>query len=992
MPCAHHSSRLASPVFIALLSLFAVPTLHAQVPGEAQHVTFAAQPQSFALATAAQPPTPLWVADDEWPGVALAAQSFADDVHRVTNTTPVLLHCLARHTPRAGRERTAVLIGTIGHSALIDRLIATHKLDVSTIRNHWEMSVTRIVEYPLPGIDRALVIAGADKRGTIFGIYDLSEQIGVSPWYWWADVPVPHHDALYVTPGTYIQPEPAVQYRGIFLNDEEPALGGWVRAKFGGFNHQFYTHVFELLLRLKANFLWPAMWDSAFNEDDPLNPKLADEYGIVMGTSHHEPMMRSQQEWKRHGKGPWDYTTNAAELNDFWRAGVRRNRNYEELTTIGMRGDGDMAMSASTNTKLLESIVADQRKILAEEVNPDVTKVPQVWALYKEVQSYYEAGMRVPDDVTLLWSDDNWGNIRRLPTAEERKRSGGAGVYYHFDYVGDPRNYKWLDTVPITKVWEQMHLAVQYGATREWIVNVGDLKPMEFPISFFLAMARTPERWGLDPQAQSSLDDYTHTWAAEQFGPDHASDIADLLTQYTRYNSRRKPEQLEPDTFSLTDGEADRIDAEWRSLTARAEQLNDTLPAAYRPAFFELVLYPLKASAVVNEMYIDVGRANLFAREGRASANFYAAQAQALFHEDAALSDAYNHQLLNGRWNHMMDQTHIGYIWWQEPPLNAMPAVTEVQPLDHTQMVVVPQGSAPIPEDGKPLALPVFDAANRQTYTIALGNRGTAGYHFTATTSEPWIHLSEMSGEVPSGLHPDAQLQVSIDWAQAPRTTATGTITLTQDETSVRTTVSITARQPAPNVRLIGFIEDNNAVTIDAEHAQQNTPANGLAWRALPGFGLTHSSMESFPVLSPSTLQPSQQPCLAYTFTVFAAAPRSLETILAPTMSFQPGHGLRYAIAIDDQPETIVDAWQHNSLADWSRTVSDGVHKVITPLGPLSAGTHTLHVCRIDPGVVLERFIVYRGLLPGAYLGPRESAFIAPTDHAQSATAATHGR
>jgi hypothetical protein len=275
-----------------------------------------------------------------------------------------------------------VIIGTLGHGKLIDRLAAMHKIDVSAIRGRWETSVTQVVTDPIPGVKRALVIAGADKRGTIFAIYDLSEQIGISPWAWWADVPVQHQDNLFVDAGPYFQAEPAVKYRGIFLNDEAPSLSGWVQEKFGGFNHHFYEHVFELLLRLKANLLWPAMWGSAFNEDDPLNPKLADEYGIVMGTSHHEPMMRAQQEWKRHGKGPWNYATNAKELDDFWRYGVRRNKNYENLITIGMRGDGDMAMSASTNTALLEQIVATQRTIISEEVNPAVASVPQVWALY----------------------------------------------------------------------------------------------------------------------------------------------------------------------------------------------------------------------------------------------------------------------------------------------------------------------------------------------------------------------------------------------------------------------------------------------------------------------------------------------------------------------------------------------------------------------------------------------------------------------------------
>ncbi len=281
-----------------------------------------------------------------------------------------------------------------------------------------------------------------------------------------------------------VQGEPAVKYRGIFLNDEAPALTGWVKEKYGSYNREFYMKVFELLLRLKGNYLWPAMWNSAFNEDDPLNPKLADEYGIVMGTTHHEPMLRAQQEWKRHGTGPWDYSRNAAELQEFWKAGIERNKRYESIITVGMRGDGDLPMTEESNVALLEKIVAEQRKILAAEMNPDLSQVPQLWALYKEVQEYYEKGMRVPDDVTLLWCDDNWGNIRRLPTEQERKRAGGAGIYYHFDYVGDPRSYKWINTNPIPKVWEQMHLAYEYGATRIWIVNVGDLKRWNFRWSF----------------------------------------------------------------------------------------------------------------------------------------------------------------------------------------------------------------------------------------------------------------------------------------------------------------------------------------------------------------------------------------------------------------------------------------------------------------------------------------------------------------------------
>ena len=363
----------------------------------------------------------IYVDASDYPGVTRAANDLGQDIQRVTGIAPRVRH--------DGSElgATVVIIGTLGKSALIDRLIREHKIDATALQGKWESYLIQTVAQPIPGVSAALVIAGSDKRGTIYGIYEISEQIGVSPWYWWADVPIAHRDALFVKPGRHVQGEAAVKYRGIFLNDEAPALTGWVNEKFGGYKHEFYEKVFELLLRLRANFLWPAMWNSAFNEDDPLNPKLADEYGIVMGTSHHEPMLRAQQEWKRHGKGAWDYSTNGEELREFWSQGIERNKDYESIITLGMRGDGDMPMSEESNVALLEKIVADQRKILAREMNPDLEKIPQSWALYKEVQEYYEKGMRVPDDVTLLWCDDNWGNIRRLPTAEERKRERRRG-------------------------------------------------------------------------------------------------------------------------------------------------------------------------------------------------------------------------------------------------------------------------------------------------------------------------------------------------------------------------------------------------------------------------------------------------------------------------------------------------------------------------------------------------------------------------------------
>jgi hypothetical protein len=315
----------------------------------------------------------------DFPAVIRAAGDLRGDVERVTGVAPALHVGGAIAGP-------VVLVGTIGKSPTIDALARAGKLDVRGVAGRWETFVVQPVDRPMPGVDRALVIAGSDRRGTIFGIYDLSAQIGVSPWHWWADVPVARQTALWVDGGRHTQGEPAVRYRGIFINDEAPALSGWAGATFGGFNHRFYAKVFELILRLKGNYIWPAMWGSAFFADDSANARTADEYGVVIGTSHHEPLLRAHDEWRRFGSGPWDYTKNDSALRAFWRESARRIETNETVVTVGMRGDGDEPMTQGTATALLERIVADQRAILAQATGRDARTIPQVWALYKEVQ------------------------------------------------------------------------------------------------------------------------------------------------------------------------------------------------------------------------------------------------------------------------------------------------------------------------------------------------------------------------------------------------------------------------------------------------------------------------------------------------------------------------------------------------------------------------------------------------------------------------------
>lgn len=608
-----------------------------------------------------------------------AGRNFAADLERVSGRPAALLNRIA------DARGEVVVIAELGRSPVLDDLVARGKLHLDGLQGQWEGYAQAVVDQPWPGVARALVVAGADRRGAVYGTYDVSARIGVSPWAWWADVPVARQADVYLAAGAR-RDQPGVKYRGIFINDEAPALSTWAQARFGGANSAFYAHVFELILRLRGNYLWPAMWPPrAFGADDPRNLALADEMGIVMGTSHHEPMMRAHDEWARFKGGRWDYVKNPGQLREFWRGGVQRMMGradggaFDSLVTIGMRGDGDEPLSEGTAIGLLEGIVQDQRQILADVTRRPAAETPQMWALYKEVQDYYDAGLQVPDDVLLLFADDNWGQIRRLPVKNLQRR-GGYGVYYHFDYVGAPRNYKWLNTNQIEKTWQQMNLAHERGADALWIVNVGDIKPMEFPISFFLDMA-----WSPKAMTPAALAAYPKDWAARTFGAAHAAEIGDLVTRYSQYAARRKPELIDPTTFPLGSASARVLDggdfgrrvAEWEALEARVAQVKARLRADQLDAYFQLVEHPVIALANLYRLHYAAAWNHKLAAAGDARANVFADRAEAAFQRDQAITDQY-HAVSGGKWAGMMLQTHIGYTSWQQPDKNVMPALQRV--------------------------------------------------------------------------------------------------------------------------------------------------------------------------------------------------------------------------------------------------------------------------------------------------------------------------
>jgi hypothetical protein len=911
----------------------------------------------------------------DWPGVLRAAGDLQADIQRVTGVKPAL------ETKRVPAGKTVIIIGTLGKSTLIDSLSKSGKIDTAPIVGKWESFVITTVANPLPNISQALVIAGSDKRGTIYGIYEISGQIGVSPWYWWADVPVKRHEQLFIKAGTHVQGPPAVKYRGIFINDEEPAFGPWAREKFGGVNSKMYVHMFELILRLRGNFLWPAMWGKAFNEDDPLNPNLADEYGIVMSTSHHEPMMRAQEEWTKHkkeyGNGEWNYAANEAGLNAFWTDGMQRNKNFEQVVTIGMRGDGDEPMVKDGDTKdnitLMEHIVDAQRKILARIVNPDVTKVPQVWALYKEVSDYYQDGMRVPDDVTLLWCDDNWGNNRRLPTTGERTRSGGAGIYYHFDYVGGPRSYKWINTNPLPKIWEQMSMAYEYGADRIWVVNVGDLKPMELPIEFFLRLAWNPRALPKD-----KIADFTQCWAEREFGAQHAAAIAGIVSRYAKYNAWRKPELLEPRTFSLVNyQEAERVLAAWNEIVSDAEKINAELPREVRDAFFQIVLYPAKASATVAELYIAAGFNQLYARQKRASANLMARRARALFEEDGHLSNAY-HAINNGKWNHMMAQTRIGFTSWNDPKTNIMPKLTEITVPDEAAMGVSVEGSESAwPGETKPARLPPFDSINRQRYAIEIYKRGATDFSYVVASSQPWVKLSATGGSVGN----DQRIWVGIDWDKAPVGTGNATITIARPGgESVPVQISATRSRSYMRENTDAFGGLTGPTVIIAANASKNIATDAARWEAIPDYGRGPSGMTIFPMTAASVQPPANSPRLEYQVLVPKAGNIHADLITGPTLNVQPGRGVRVAVSFDDAEPQIIDAFEgqgdgsggtHSpAIKDWSTWVKDNARTLKSTHKISNAGVRTLKIWMVDPGVVLEKIIIHTGDVRPGYFGP----------------------
>ena len=1004
-------------------------------------------PGRFTLVVAGKAP-PLVVSSSAYPGVVRVVGDLKDDIDRVTGVAPAI----AMDAVPAGATEV-VLVGTIGKDPLIDQLVATGKLDVSDVTGRWETFVIQPVDAPMPGVARALVVAGSDQRGTIYGAYEISRRIGVSPWYFLDDVPSPHRDALYVNPARYTLGTPAVKYRGIFINDENPQLGLWAPHTYGpglapgfsgGFNSKFYARVFETMLRLRANYLWPAVWGRAFAEDDPQNHAVATQYGIVMGTSHEAPMLRGIEEWNRHpkaygGTGDWRFSINRDAVVAYMRDGVQRmkDQNIEGVVTMGMRGPGDVSLPPEDGIPLIQNLIATQQQMLSDILGSDSHTVPKVWTLYKEVQDWYlrPDGIQVPDDITIVWAEDNWGNLRKLPDQTKSvERPAGYGIYYHFDYVGGPRNYKWVDSALLANVWEQLNLAYTYGVDRVWVANVGDLKNDEIPAEFLLDYAWAPERW-----PATRIAEWQQRWAAEQFGTDQAAAIADVIHRYELLQSDRKPELLnrlvswdrtkdlatqpdqaliysDADPFSVVSyAEHPRVTAAWQALATTADQIGQALPAAYQDAYYELVLYNVKATANLYALRLAQFTGSLYADQGRAATHDMAAAATARFADDLAMNAHYNTDIAGGKWstgngNGWASQPHVGYgrdSPWQEPEINNFAAPDFIWP-DLRQITVPVAASMGVAIDGSTKwwpgetatqpSLPTFSPYQSQSAQyIDVFNRGTTSFTYTTSVPAPYagsVTVTPASGTVDK----EVRLAVHVDWTTAPAGMTSVPITITGSEATTvtvqamldhRPVVVAGAADPVPWTALAGFVEANGYVAMEANHYTAAVRANGITWLQIPDIGRTGAGMTVLPRNAPLQTPGGTAPHLEYQMYLAAADSHQVEvwTYLSPRNSVRIAagaqNGLLYAISIDDEPPQVVNATatlaidpqanSGNGNKSWEWKSGDNIIRLPTTHTVTGPNPHVLKYWIVDPTAIAQKFVVDTGGLQQSYFGPPES-------------------
>lgn len=933
-------------------------------------------------------------------GVKRIAKKVAKDIGLVTDYCPQIIN---ENGVCADAAKSLILCGTVDNSPALARLEGEGKIDLSGVRGRREVYKIAFVENAFLGVKQTLVICGSDKRGTIYGMFALSEYVGVTPLCFWGDAAPAKNKELTVEKDIEtLSKEPSVKYRGFFINDEWPCFGNWVCSHYGDFNAEAYEHVFEFLLRMKGNYLWPAMWSASFPLDGPgsANEELADIYGVVMGYSHHEPCLRASEEWDKV-RGPetkygneWNFYTNEQGLLNYWEDALIRSGKYENMITIGMRGERDTSMlgddaTVAENIALLKRIITKQRELIQKHVNEDLSKVPQLLALYKEVEEYYYGGEGVPglkdwdglDGVTCMLCEDNFGHMRTLPTEEVRGRNGGFGMYYHYDYHGGPVSYEWVASTPFSKMWEQMSMAYEYGIRDVWIVNVGDVKFQEVPLTYFLALAYDYDKWGYGNK--DSYLEYARLWSEKTFpeAGEYQEKIAKVLLDYIDTNHMRRPEALHEGIYHPCHyGETDRMLKKADEIQNLSVEIYEALNEREKKAYYSTIHFSAMASMNLLKMHLYAGKNKHYAMQGRPIANYYGEQVSACIKKDRELAEEFA-AFEGGKWNGMQLAQHIGFVTWNEDGYR-YPIIMQVEPAHKARMTVSRKDDARIAVKnyGAPQAISVNDFTNPDVDSavieIANGGAQKFTYEITAAGGEipKWLVVEPVKGEVEML----QEVTLSCRKEELPEGEQKVRLLVRGEETCVAVDVSA-GKVSTEGIPEGTFFARDGVIVMNADHFAEKKDVDKGSWTVIGGYGSYGAGVKVMPSTA-SFESAEEKPGLTYRFYLEEAGEYQVEVLTAPTNPVSMGSSMNVMLqagkGVPVKVQLVPEDFRAGDNRDWRwcRGVLDQVRKVTVPM-TFGSGVQQLTLGALDAGVVVERIRIYKKKedLKDSYLGPQET-------------------
>lgn len=924
--------------------------------------------------------------------VKTTAGLFANDVKEVSG------QILGVATTKEAPQKNCIIVGTLGHNEWIDQMIAKKKLDVETLKNRWESYLVQLVRNPLPGVDKALVIVGSDRRGAAYGLLSVSRTIGVSPWYWWADAPIVKKDQLHLKVDKYISKEPTVKYRGIFINDEDWGLYRWSKRNFekevGNFGPRTYAKVCELLLRLQANYLCPAMHDAsmAFHRI-PENRVVADRFAIIMGSSHCEPLLfNTASEWKRDKMGEWDYINNKKGVDSVLNARVKECAPFENVYTLALRGLHDRAMNASNDMgdrkDMLQEALMAQRQMLIDAIGKPGEEIPQAFTPYKEVLDVYDEGLELPDDVTIIWPDDNYGYMKRLSSPKEQKRSGRSGVYYHSSYLGKPHDHLWMNTVSPTLMYEELRKAYDATADRIWLLNAGDIKSCEFAVDYFLTMAFDIDAFNFERAAN-----YRTEWLCGMLGDQYRNEYQDVVNSFYKLAFARKPEfmgwgyqwttdkhgrERNTDTdFSLTNyREVDNRLNEYRRIGSIVEKiLNNMSDEKQKACFYQSLYYPVKGCELLNRMILDGQRNRWYSIQQRASTKELEKSAKACYDSLEIITNGYN-SLLGGKWNHVMTMKQGFAAAYFE-----LPKLRDVELAPTASLGVMAEGEAVLKGLQSFHSLPCFNTYLRQSYYVDVFNKGATPLKWKAAVTNDWILVSKKSGETAT----EDRIEVSIDWAKVPAgERILGTLDITSDR-GEKESVYISVFNPtSPSLAEMDtlFVENNGYVSIDAASFHRKVENDAIKMIIIPNLGCENTAVQLGNPIAPAQRTAGRNtPRLEYDFYTFEQGSVDVYTYVLPTFPISKDRGYagheatnvetKYGVCIDEGPVMTPSTSSFEYAQIWYESVLKNCRINKTTLHIDKPGKHTVKIICGDAGTVLQKVVLDFGGMKRSYMGPQ---------------------